>query len=63
MTAPDVRRQAQELHASARAHKKAEFHHRKQARALMRQLDELRRECAARGITLEIDTEPGGPQS
>lgn len=49
---------AQALHAAARGHKRSEFQHRKQARDLMRQLEQLRRECAARGIELQIDTDP-----
>jgi hypothetical protein len=53
-----LERQAQTLHAAARAHKRSEFQHRKQARDLMRQLEELRKACEERGITLEIDTDP-----
>lgn len=47
---------AQALYSAAREHKRAEFHHRRQARTLMRQLDQLRTECEARGIQLHIDT-------
>jgi hypothetical protein len=57
---------AKALHGAARAHKRSEAHHRRDARAAMRQLDELRRELASRGIELELttDTDPeGGPQS
>lgn len=46
---------AQQLQESARAHKRSEFHHRKQARALMRELARLERVCAEHGITLSID--------
>lgn len=46
---------AQTLHAAARDHKLAEGQHRKQARRLMRQYDELRLELAARGIELQLD--------
>lgn len=67
VSAPDTKtaldQAAEALQESARTHKRAEFQHRKQARELMRQLDRLRAECAARGIQLHIDTEPGGPQS
>lgn len=51
---------AQALHSSARSHKEAEFRHRKQARALRRQLDELRQTLAVYGITLaeSIDASP-----
>ena len=49
---------AQALHESARSHKRAEFQHRKQARELMRRLDELQRVCVAHGITLETSTDP-----
>lgn len=47
---------AQALQDSARSHKRAEFHHRRQARALTRKLDELRAALASYGITLEVDT-------
>jgi hypothetical protein len=63
VNAPDSQEQAKTLQESARSHKRAEFHHRKQARLLMRQLDELRRECAKRGISLVIDTAPKEAQS
>jgi hypothetical protein len=46
---------AQALHSAARSHKREAAHHRRQARDLMRQLDQLRVECEARGITLIID--------
>lgn len=45
---------AQALHDSARAHKQAEFRHRRQARDLQRKLDLLREACALYGINLEI---------
>lgn len=51
-----LQRAAQALDASARSHKEAEFRHRKQARALRRQLDELRQTLAGYGITLTNDT-------
>lgn len=47
---------AQTIHSAARAHKQAEAQHRRQARQLMRQLDQLRAECAAHGIAFEIET-------
>lgn len=49
---------AEALHQSAQAHKTAEFHHRKQARKIRRQLAALEAECARRGITLVIGTDP-----
>jgi hypothetical protein len=49
-------RAAQTLYSEARAHKRAEAQNRRRARDLMRQLDELRAECRARGIHLTIDT-------
>lgn len=45
---------AQALHSAARAHKREEAHHRRQARTLMRQLEQLRADCARHGITLDI---------
>lgn len=56
---------AQTLHAAARAHKRSEAQHRRQARDLMRRFDELRAALAERGIDLLIDTDPqeGRPQS
>lgn len=48
---------AQALHAAARAHKREEAHHRREARKLMRDLDRLRRDLAAHGIELRIDTD------
>lgn len=56
-------RAAQTIYDAARAHKRAEAQHRRQARDLMRQLDQLRRELASRGIQLEIDTAPKEAQS
>lgn len=46
---------AQQLQESARSHKRSEFHHRRQARDLQRQLALLRAVCAEHGITLTID--------
>jgi hypothetical protein len=54
---------AQALHTAARGHKREAEHHRRQARKLARQLDELRSECAKRGISLVIDTAPKEAQS
>jgi hypothetical protein len=59
----DPQRQAEALQESARAHKRAEFHHRKQARALMRQLEDLRADCEKRGITLVIERHSQEAQS
>lgn len=59
-TATALAQAASQLHASARAHKRAEFHHRRQARELMRALAQLRQACAELGITLAIDEDPGG---
>lgn len=56
-----LRGAAEALHQSAQAHKTAEFHHRKQARKIRRQLAALaalEAECARRGITLVISTDP-----
>jgi hypothetical protein len=54
---------AEALNQSALAHKSLEFQHRKQARKLRRQLERLRSECVARGIEIEISTDPKeGPQ-
>jgi hypothetical protein len=49
---------AQALHTAARAHKTAEAQHRRQARALSRQLDLLRRVAESYGIDIHIDTDP-----
>lgn len=49
---------AQALHQSAQGHKNLEYHHRKQARKIRRQLAQIEVECAQRGITLEISTDP-----
>jgi transcription initiation factor TFIIIB Brf1 subunit/transcription initiation factor TFIIB len=56
---------AQALNAARQHHKREADHHRRAARKAAQQLDELRRNCEALGIPLQIiDTEPeGGPQS
>jgi hypothetical protein len=48
----------QALRDAARSHKRAASSHRRSARELMQKLTELERQCAARGIRLEIDTQP-----
>lgn len=50
---------ANTIHAAARAHKLAEFAHRKQARDLMRRYELLRRELGRLGIDLETTQAPG----
>lgn len=50
---------AARLRAEAREHKRMEFYHRRRAKELMAQLDELREVCRRLGIELVI-TEPGG---
>jgi len=47
---------AQALNAARLSHKRAAQHHRRQAKACAERLDDLRRSCAALGITLIIDT-------
>lgn len=49
---------ANELQNGAREHKRAEFQHRRRARELMEELNQLRIECEARGIRLVIQTKP-----
>lgn len=49
-------RAAEALQQSARSHKRAEQQHRRQARNLMRDLDQLRTVAASFGIELQIDT-------
>lgn len=46
---------AQALYSAARAHKRQEAHHRRQARALMQKVEQLRADLAAYGITLILD--------
>ena len=57
-TATALAEAARELHAAARTHKRSEFQHRRQARDLMRKLDELRTVCNQLGIHLDLDTDP-----
>lgn len=57
-TGPALVNAAQAIYAAARAHKSSEIHHRRQARNLMRNLDELRREAARHGIQIEIGKAP-----
>ena len=45
---------AQTLYDTARAHKRSEGYHRKQARTCMQQLDDIKRACKRLGITLTI---------
>lgn len=45
---------AQQVHDAARVHKRSEFAHRRQARALMQTFDELQRICQQHGITIQI---------
>jgi hypothetical protein len=55
---------AEAIHASARAHKRAEAAHKREARRLMQALSLLRGEAARLGIRLEItETPQGGGQS
>ena len=56
-----LNRAAETLHAEARAHKRAEAQHRRRARDLMRQLEQLRIEAAASGITLTVTAEEALP--
>lgn len=58
-TAHPLAKAAVEVHNAARVHKRSEFAHRKQARALMQRFDELRRECEALGIKVTIDQAKG----
>jgi hypothetical protein len=50
---------AQRLRAEAREHKRMETYHRRRARELMQQLEELREVCRRLGIEL-VMAEPGG---
>lgn len=45
---------AQQVHEAARSHKRSEFAHRRQARALMKEYDELRKQCEELGITVVV---------
>lgn len=51
---------ANRLIRAAAAHKRAAARHRRQLRETMQQLDQLRRECAALGITIIDNTAQGG---
>lgn len=51
-------RAAQVIYAAARAHKRSELHHRRQAKSLMREFDQIRRECDRAGIHIEITQTP-----
>lgn len=44
------------LRESARTHKRLSQQHRRQAKALLQQLDQLERDCAELGITLQLET-------
>lgn len=54
--APAYQLVAQTLHDNAKSHKRLADHHRRQARAQQLRLEELKRECAAHGIEIRIDT-------
>lgn len=46
-----------ELRDQARQHKRLSAQHRADARALMQRIEEIRRNCAAVGITIHIEPE------
>lgn len=49
-----IAKAAQQVHEAARTHKRSEFAHRRQARALMQTFDELRQICEENGIKVTV---------